>query len=285
MKLPDKFKTELPFFAYGLFKPGQLCFFRIRDLVKEKRPAEVNGCLKERDGLPLLVLDSYQKIKGFLIRFKDGQEKEAYERIVEIEPDAVYHWKEIDCLDNTRANSLLGKRSDRGSSDLEDIDEWNGRDDPFFREALDEVEAIIKDNSKFTHSKGDRWDYKTLFRLEMAYSLLWSAIERYTGLKYHLGGEKVTEKVNNIAKESVFINSLKKHVKRKAEIYRADDLDKCCLDPCDPEKSLKYYYQVRCNAAHRGKAAIKDFDTIKDSLEELLPIFRDLINESFKNEQ
>jgi len=28
---------ELPFFTYGLFKPGQLCFFRIKEFTKEEQ--------------------------------------------------------------------------------------------------------------------------------------------------------------------------------------------------------------------------------------------------------
>ena len=88
MKSPDK--TELPFFAYGLFKPGQLCFFRIKDLVDGICAAEVDGFLKERDGIPLLIRSSHSRIRGVLIRFRDGCEIEAYKRIIGIEPDEVY---------------------------------------------------------------------------------------------------------------------------------------------------------------------------------------------------
>jgi hypothetical protein len=85
MNIPNN--TKLPFFAYGLFKPGQLCFFRIKDLVKEYSEAELSGRLKERDGIPLLILDSYSKIKGFLIQFIDENEVNAYKRIIGIEPE------------------------------------------------------------------------------------------------------------------------------------------------------------------------------------------------------
>jgi hypothetical protein len=53
MNLPPN--TSLPFFAYGLFKPGQLCFIRIHDLVNNIRETEVGGTLKERDAIPLLI--------------------------------------------------------------------------------------------------------------------------------------------------------------------------------------------------------------------------------------
>jgi len=41
MKLPDN--TELPFFAYGLFKPGQICFFRIHELVSDFTAPQLEG--------------------------------------------------------------------------------------------------------------------------------------------------------------------------------------------------------------------------------------------------
>jgi len=112
----------------------------------------------------------------------------------------------------------------------------------------------------------------------MAYVLLWSAIERYAGLRYHLGTH-VNEKVNNLAAEETFAKSLKKHVDRTDKVYRATDLKEVTLDSNDPEKSLKYYYQVRSNAVHRGKAVIHDFQIIRKSLEELLKIFNDMLKD------
>jgi len=275
MNLPNN--TTVPFFAYGLFKPGQLCFPRIKDLVEKTIDSTVNGILKERDGIPLLItsLGSKFKIKGFLIHFHPGRECDAYQRIVAIEPDEVYRWGEITCNNGIEANVLLGKREGRGSSDLEHCEEWDGQEDPFFKQGLDEIEAILKD--KKNHDVG----YRSIFRLQMAYTLLWSAIERYAGLKYHLG-TRVNEKVYQIAKEKCFTDSLKKRVKVRREVFSATDLRKYQLDPNDPEKSIKYYYQVRSNVVHRGKAVTRDFDTLNSSLKELLAIFRDILDDAFK---
>jgi hypothetical protein len=270
MNLPNN--TKLPFFAYGLFKPGQLCFFRIKDLVKNSFDAEVSGILKERDGIPLLILTNYSKVKGVLIQFKEEHELNAYKRIIEIEPDKVYQWQEVQLADGTKANALLGKKHDSGSADLEHAEEWDSRTDPFFKDAVEEIETILKNNSEF------RWDFKTILRLQMAYSLLWTALERYAGLRYHLG-KKATEKVYRIAKEEAFAKSLKKHVRAPREVYCTSDLEKCILDPDDSLKSIKYYYQVRSNAVHRGKAVARDFDILKSSLEELLGIFKDMLDE------
>lgn len=273
MNKPDD--VSLPFFAYGIFKPGQLCFSRIDDLVEQTIKCTVGGLLKERDGIPLLILGSnYSRIKGYLIYFRAGKEGEAYDRIIGIEPDEVYRWTLVRVNDSD-ANVLVGKREQRGGSDLEHFDEWDGSTDPFFRQGLEEVEKILKKNSSFD------WEFRSLLRLQMAYTLLWSAIERYAGLKYHLG-KRANDKVYQIANEKCFADSLRKNVKHKREVFSATDLTKFTLDPNDPEKSIRYYYQVRSNAIHRGKAAVRDFDTVKSSLEELLAIFKELINESFK---
>jgi len=275
MKLPHN--IELPLFTYGLFKPGQLCFPRIKDLVDNTYDAVVDGILKERDGIPLLVKNSYSRIKGVLVQFKDGYELEAYKRVIEIEPDQVYRWEEVVVSGNVNANALLGKRIKRGCSDLEYVEEWNGREDPYFKDALDEVETILKDNSQ------SKWDHKTLFRLQMAYFLLWTGLERYASLKYHLGKKVTTDKVYKIAEEETFAESIKKHVKSKREVYSSTDLKKYTLDPDNPDKSIRYYYQVRSNSVHRGKAVTRDFDIIRTSLEELLAIFKDLLNELWES--
>ena len=273
MELPN---TNLPFFAYGLFKPGELCFFRIRDFVKSYDKAEVNGRLKERDGIPLLD-EGNSEIEGYLIYFKNGKEMKAYRRIIKIEPGKVYRWVVIDFENGESANVLFGRRSDTGSSELEDLTSWSGKNDPFFKEALDEVEEIYdKDKSK-EHAD----DYRDLFRLQMAYMLLWSSIERYAGFRYHFKKD-ATKKVKQIAEETCFAKILKKNVKRKDDIFGAADLEAYRLDPKYPEKSIDYYYQVRSNVVHRGKTVVKDFHILRSALGELLPIFRELLEEAWK---
>lgn len=275
MNLPDN--LLLPFFAYGIFKPGQLCFPRIKEFVSEYKDGYVKGYLKERDGIPLFIKDGSSKIKGYIIHFHGGKEDEAYNRIIEIEPDEVYKWDEIQVDEKIHANVLRGKKDNRGASNLEDCKEWDGRSDPLFTSALKEVEDILKNNPDFS------WDYRSLFKLQMAYMLLWTAMERYAGLRYHLG-EKVNKKVEQIANEPSFADALKKYVKQEREIYSAVDLKRHRLDPEDPQKSIKYYYQVRSNVVHRGKSVVKDFDTIKSSLAELSAIFKDVLQDTFKEE-
>lgn len=241
----------------------------------ETEKSEVRGQLKERDGVPLLVAESdYTGIKGFLITFKNGTEEKAYSRIVDVEPEKVYRWGEVSVNEQV-ANVLYGKKVNKGGSDLPETD-WDGRNDPFFKEAIGIVEKILKENSESFNWK----DFKPTLRLQMAYTLLWSAIERYAGLKYHLG-ERATEKVLNIAQEKSFKDNLKKIVKEKRRVHSTTNLKHVELNPDNPKNSLLYYYQVRSNAVHRGKVAIQDFETVRKSLKELLEIFKHLLDDSF----
>jgi hypothetical protein len=92
-----------------------------------------------------------------------------------------------------------------------------------------------------------------MFRLQMAYLLLWSSIERYASLRYHLG-DRAVDKVMQIADDPRFAQLLKRRVSRKHRVQRADrPEDHYELNPDDARKSLNYYYQIRSNITHRGK--------------------------------
>jgi hypothetical protein len=277
MMLPGQ--IELPFFTYGLFRPGQIGFGRLRQFVASCDAGwHTKGHLLDRDGLP--VLDKGEdKISGVLIRFREGDEKAAYEVVANIEPDKLYRWDTVDVQRGrarVKANVLLGRRPSRGSHPLED-EEWDGRKEPLFDAALKVVEETFEQNRQF------EWDLKPLFRLQMAYMLLWTAIERFAAFKYHLG-ERATEKVFQMATEPAFLSGVSQLVKEKREVIRAYDPEtKVALDPAHPEKALAYYYQVRSNIAHRGKAAVRDHEILVKSLDELLELFRRVLRDEFSS--
>lgn len=217
---------ELPFFAYGLFRPGQLAFFQVRDLVLEVvDPAEVAGQLRLRDGLPIIQPEGHGCVRGALLTFSPGRRAEAYDRVSKMEPDRHYRWHEA-LADGASANVLVG-RPGKGSVACEDV-QWNGWNDPLFTAALDVVEETLEVQTF-------DWDLKPLFRLQMAYLLLWSAIERYVSLRYHLG-DKATEKVGRLASEAAFATGLRDGVREKRTVYRADRPgEREVLDPESPE--------------------------------------------------
>lgn len=99
----------------------------------------------------------------------------------------------------------------------------------------------------------------------MAYLLLWSSIERYVSLRYHLGDD-VMAKISQLAGEPAFAESLRGNVTKTRTIYRTDrPVDMEILDPGSPGKSLDYYYQVRSNITHRGKSVVQDHKVLCDA--------------------
>ncbi len=284
MNLPER--TDLPFFSYGLFKPGQLGFFRLGEFVQRTEPNCIlsHGTLRERDGLPIIDEAGNGEVRGILIFFSPQSACQAYLRIIEIEPDKHYKWGVKNVVDgqkrNYDANVLLGRSPRKGSVPFEEP-EWDGRKDPLFTSALEVVQETLQQNQSF------EWNLKPLFRLQMAYLLLWSAIERYVSFRYHLGN-KVTEKVEELAKECAFATSLQRLVseKDKREVYRADrPSEKVRLDPSNPKESLQYYYQIRSNITHRGKSVMRDFELLNKSLRELYEIFRNVLKEAFETSE
>lgn len=270
---------SLPFFAYGVFKPKQLAYHRIKDFVQKESADEIRGVLKLRDGVPILVeteRDS-RAVQGRLICFRKEMVKKPYERISELEPWKLYRWEEKKTKDGIRVNVLYGRRPDRGWDGVE-MTKWDGQGDPFFNEALSEVERIHRETCN-PFQDGEH-SCLPLIRLQMAYQLLWSSLERFASLRYHLGKD-VMDKINKLGRDPCFAKHLKTHCDRIDRVHGTADLQRENLDPNEPEKSIKYYYQLRSNSVHRGKAAVQDFDRVRNSLKELLLITKAMLDEVF----
>jgi hypothetical protein len=270
---PDQ--VNLPFFAYGVFRKGELGFLSISDLVSGVvEPCFVRGSLLLRDGLPIMDPTGHSDVPGSLISFREGLEKEAYGRINRLEPDRQYRWQETNAQ-GVRCNYLVGRSPRKGSVPADEG--WNGRNDPLFTTALEVVRETLEAEADF------EWDLKPMFRLQMAYLLLWSSIERYASLRYHLG-DRAADKVMQIADDPKFGQLLKRMVTRTHRIQRADrPQDHYELTPGDAKKSLNYYYQIRSNITHRGKGVVRDHEIVRDSLKELLEIFSELLRGAFES--
>jgi hypothetical protein len=186
-----------------------------------------------------------------------------------MEPETQYHWREVK-VNGITSNVLAGRSPTKGSEAYEHID-WDGWSEPLFTSALEVVEETLATSQEFS------WDLKSLFRLQMAYLLLWTSIERYLSLRYSLGLD-VMKRVRRLAEEPAFKQGLRDHVARPRTVQRADRPGtKETLDPDVPEKALRYYYQVRSNITHRGKGVVRDFDLLQKSIIELLPIYREVL--------
>lgn len=132
-----------------------------------------------QDGLPVVDPTGPGEVKGALLTFLPERVSDAYDRISAMEPDKHYRWDEAQA-GGSAANMLVGRYPKKGSVPCEDAD-WNGWADPLFTAALEVVLETLMDSLDFN------WDLKPLFKLQMAYLLLWSSIERYGSLRYHLG--------------------------------------------------------------------------------------------------
>jgi len=270
--------TDLPFFAYGIFKPGELGFLRIKEFV-DRSPilCTVPGELWVRDGLPIANLRSGRRsdISGYLIHFRAGRGFNAYARIAELEPEYQYKWNKK-TPSGEDAWILEGINPEEGG---EPYGDWDGQNDPLFKRGLKVIEELWENN------QGTNGDYDKLFRLEAAYLLLWSAIERYASLRYHLS-DRVRFKLEPIINDPAFSEALLEYVHLAIPrfVRSADNPETIrYLDPKEPHDSFEYYWQIRNNTSHRGKSAgSSDHKRLSMSLDELLKIFRHLLKSAFQ---
>ena len=268
-----------PFFSYGIFKPGQLGYYRIENYVENKKiSCYVNHRLLTRDGIPILHDTKEGITEGALLKFSDDSKKKAYQSIIEIEPDHHYKWGIINVTTNREkeisANVLFGKSPDRGSANA-DQNNYDGKKDPLFNDAFDLIREII-DRSRHFNS-----EVKKIFELQMAYMLLWTVIERYTTLRYDLN-QTPMERIYQLKDDPNFCKVLKEVVEKKRTVFRSDNpRTRVILDPNNPKSAINYYYQIRSNIVHRGKAIYHDYDKLFLSINELLTITEATIMRAF----
>lgn len=268
---------NLPFFSYGVFKPGEISFLGINEFVEEVEPLAIRGTLVLRDGLTLFKEIEYQddqqdKVDGFLISFKDELSKNAYEFINKLEPPKLLKWI-IKTTDNGKEfNILIGVKPDRGSENIKETNWTTIWEDPFFTSAM----LVLKE----IPTEDFAWDLKPLFKLQMKYMLLWTILERFTFLRYSMGEEPV-ERNKQLSTNTYFKDALHKFVNDERSVFRADNPEcKETLNKDNPNKSIKYYYQLRCNITHRGKAVVRDYDIIRKSYDELFNILEYLLGKT-----
>ena len=95
-KLTKPYDITLPFFAYGVLKPGEIAYSRIKDLIYEKNEACVNYSMKHRDGVPILLSKEmdFEETCGYIFHFSDSDE--AYKTIIDTISGNLYKWGTID---------------------------------------------------------------------------------------------------------------------------------------------------------------------------------------------
>jgi len=88
--------------------------------------------------------------------------------------------------------------------------------------------------------------------------------------------------VSKLALEPAFRSGLSQMVTSRRRLMCMDEpTKKHTLDGSMPEKAVNYYYQMRSNVIHRGKEAIVYHESLVESLDELLPLFRMVLRDEF----
>ena len=272
-----------PFVAYGIFRPGQIAYHQLKDFVGVVEKVFIPGTLRMRDGL--VLFDESRDgsgIDAYKISFLRGREESAYSVISEMEPENLFKWGTVQ-INGEACNILFGKKVKRGSHEIdfkEYEDVWN---DPLFNSALsvvcDELPDIANDRPVA------EWDMRAFFRLQMAYLLLWSAIERFATLRYGFG-HSPTKKLEMLANDAAFRKAIMDRVNEGNyfDVFRTDDPEKRYEHkPDNPLSAMLAYYQVRSNITHRGKSYKNDYIRLVKAANTLFLVFHDVLDAA-KNE-
>jgi len=263
------------FFAYGIFKRGQLAYSKISDCVESVAPDEIHRKMHIRDGMPLVLgEDDDFTTKGDKIHFGENA-KCAYKRISDTQPANIYKWDTVE-IDEETFNILI---TDNINGTFEHVDnegdylnDFDGHEDPFFSQVPvfieEELEKIVEDEN-------------FIFKIQMYYMLLWSAIERYCKLKYDVSNVE-GDYLKELSNDEVFINAFESvNPNGRGPIYAAKNASPFYYNKSRPNYIINYYYTIRCNVAHRGKEPENSTDKLISSLKDLLKIFKKMIDDTF----
>ncbi len=326
--------TELPFFAYGFFKSDELAYKKIENLVDgEITRTVVEGLLYEKDGLPILTCPQIQKrrktykIRGELFSFKDGSV--AYESIANIEPGQLYCWETVDTLDadgnhqnanvlvackdllnrnNEVEGAVLKKEEDKDYDDYGSIS-WHGYNDFLFSKGMDFLQKAYFDNEDylnfnepFVHNEDT---YKKLFSLQMAYTFLWSIIDRHNSMRYNLNSRELYKQRIAMAEDDLFGEAIKEirdnFIFSYPKIYSSNSAkskyftakNNALTDgwknilsqysTADWKNKLGVFFQIRCNVVHRGKSGHdpSDYSKLRGAFLDMFAIMQYMLNKEF----
>jgi hypothetical protein len=275
MNLQNPENLNIPFIAYGSFKPSELRFNLIEEYVDDFHEISICGLMEEKDGVPIFGLGNngyfgftYQ---AYVLNFKADYSELAYQKICENEPDSYYEWK---LLDNK--NILIGKPSLKGTNEFLEKS-WSFRNDPYFEYGLNACNNIFKNEITQFNSESEK-EYFPFFRSSSAYMLLWTIIERFCTLKY--GNLPPIQKLKCLTSDAqINWDKIILNIDRTDKIYRSDKINEVLVLNRDKgaKKIMEYFYGIRSNMVHRGKEVFSDIFRISDSFLELKLIFEEIL--------
>jgi hypothetical protein len=290
--LPDN--TELPFFAYGIFKPNQIGYHVIKDLVKSFEDKSIDNYEQFlRDGLSFIIKTKEPgSLNGYKINFKSDNALEAYFEISNKEPNNLYKWEVIENM-----NALVAKDKDGIDKHFQgDIDEIIGWNDPYFHIGLEVITQQKFDNKNMNYEVNSKWDVRDFFAemifIQMKFLLAYSMLERLAFLmtSFQSGSNQVSTVLadNSFVQAAILKLYDELHVKvqcEQREVYSTERKStskgekvifsfKESIEQKDFKKIIKFYYQLRNNITHRGKSVGRISDDLKIYLSELTSIIK-----------
>jgi len=297
--LPDDENIDLPFLAYGFFKPHQLSYSQIKRFAeKNHEKVEVFYKLRNLNGMPVLLEEpSTMPAQGYIIDFKYNREK-AYEIIGKSKNMHIYTWEvvtiETENGEIKEVNVLMYPKKEElpNTATVFGYNNYDWRNDPVFDATLDYLDWQINQLKQHPYEL-DGADLKPLIGVQSLYMTLWSAIDRFITFRYgktqkwnvkELSLEpsfkkSLQDNYDAIGLKSFYKNRERKNNKDDYEIFSSQDLQKYCLNSLKPTCSAMYYYNLRNNVVHSSKVNPSEVDIIWNALLGLKEIFRDVLDE------
>lgn len=252
------FKSDLPLFVYGALKPGEISWPLISGLVGEYFISNLNDHeLVMVGGIPMSRFKVGKKVQGCTVNISNLDEAlrviEALEGV-----GRVYKWAQGESSEG-KVNFLTSIEDPSKASQLES---WSTADDPYFGMAIPHVHGIlmrlIEDEDLLLLSADS---YKKYLDLQAAYSVLWTLFERtllFTREGFMTSKQKTKDeawKTNTRPEWKKALELTKTDV--KMTVAPADDPYRKAVRFTDNE--FLFFYQMRNNIVHRGKAAGADY--------------------------
>ena len=293
-KISVKFPKDitLPFLAYGFFKPRQLAYSQIKGYVFNKpKGVTINFILNHVNGMPVLEKIRYRdkwSVDAYIMEFKYGKEKTAYETISLSRNKSVYKWEEIS-IGGMKVNVLLNASDKSFPIYTYKWNKYDWREDPIYENTLSYLDKnIAKLKIEFNNDSNEVNNFMRFIEVQSLYRTLWSALDRFITFRYgdyqnwnvrkfseeHFFKEALESNYNALSKKEFYGKDDYQNNKWDDVVYSAEDLKCYKLDPKQPTCSALYYYTLRNNVVHSGKMMPQEVNMVLNALLGLTEIFR-----------
>jgi hypothetical protein len=271
-----------PLFVYGLLKRGELAFGLVDGFTTRVEPAHMRGALRIRDGLPLLDIEAHGSVDGWLLWFETSRLAEAWSVICSFEPAAQYRWDVGSARvsgEEITANVLAGRKL-RAATASEPVSVWSARSDPVFTEGMAEVRRLVSETaSSGVGSQPDTEEFwRLFFRLQAAYLLLWSIVERYTAFRFGPAIDP-TRRAARLDDDEAFRAAVLASGAKPGTVVDSRDPERKYRLAADGKGAAQYFYAMRSNLSHRGKSAYRDAQLVYKATTELAAVMEILVGQ------